>query len=160
VRRWGGRALAAAVVWGLLVGYAALSERSVRPVALAAAVAAVLAVGWLCTDTFLVDQPPRWQLYRPSNAWRTYDPRFARLSQEIAEAPDRRAAAAAVHASLMTIADGLLLDKYGVDRAGDPEAARRILGESLTSYLRAGPGKDRDIFSPRVSAALDRLESL
>lgn len=160
MRRWGGRALVVVVVWGLLIGYAALSERSVRPVALAAAVVAVLAVGWLCTDTFLLNPPPRWHLYRPSNAWRTYDPRFARLSQEIAEAPDRRAAAAAVHFSLVGVADGILLDKYGVDRAVDPESARRILGESLTSYLDTDPGKDRDIFSPRVSAALDRLESL
>ncbi len=160
MRPWGGRVLVAALAWGLLLGYAALSERPARPVALGTAVVAVLAIGWLIADTFLLDPPPRWELYRPSNAWRTHDPRFARLSQQVAEATDQRTACAAIHASLVGVADRLLLDKYGIERSTDPAAARRVLGEPLTSYLNTGPGREADPSSPRVLAALDRLEAL
>lgn len=161
MRRWGARTLAAAGAWGLLLGYAAISERSMRPAALAAAVVAALAVGWLCADTsVLLGDGPRWQLYRANTTWRTFDPRFARLSQDIAEASDRSAAAGAVHASLLRVTERVLADKYGVDLVRDPIAARLVLGQSLASYLDDGPSKDRDVVSPQVLAALDRLESL
>ncbi|MGI8701191.1 MAG: hypothetical protein ACR2JU_08295 [Nocardioidaceae bacterium] len=160
MRRWLPRALTAAAVWGLALAYALISDRAVYPAALAAAVVATLAVCWLWADTSFLSQPPRWQLYRSSTAWRTYDPRFVRLAQEVAETADQREAAAAVHDHLVKVADRLLLDTYDVDRAADPAAARRVLGEPLASYLDDGPGRDRDVMSPRVSAALDRLESL
>lgn len=160
MRRWAVRGLTAVGLWALILGYAALSERSVTLLELAAAVVAVLAVGWMCGDAFVVESAPKWQMYRASTAWRTFDPRFARLSQQIADASDARAASTAVHVNLDGIAERLLREKYGVDRAGDPEAARRILGDDLTSYLAEEAGRDKDVASPRVSAALDRLESL
>jgi G3E family GTPase len=58
------------------------------------------------------------------------------------------------------VADRLLLDKYDVSRQWDPDAAREILGEQVTSYLAAKPGSERAVFSPELSAVLDRLESL
>lgn len=157
---WTGRLLSAAAFFATAWGYAAISDRPVQPLALAAAAGAAVALYWLWADTFFLDRAPRWQLYRSATAWRTYDPRFARLAQEVAESADQREAVIAVHMHLVRVADRLLRDKYDVTRAADPAAAARILGEPLASYLADGPGKDRDVTSPRIAAALDRLESL
>ena len=160
MNRWARRAGVASVVLGLALLYATISGRAVDRPAVAAAVAAAFAVGWLCVDTSYLPSAPHWQLYRATSAWRTHDPRFGRLAQELAESADRRDAAAAVHSHLVRVADRLLLDEYAVSRAVDPDAARRLLGEPLTTYLDSGPGRDDGVGAPLVSAALDRLESL
>lgn len=158
--RWVGRLLGAAAVFGLAWAYAAISDRPVQPVALATAAISILAVCWLWADTFFLDRAPRWQLYRAATAWRTYDPRFARLAQEVAETSDQREAVVAVHQHLVRVADRILRDAYDVDSFADSAAATRILGEPTATYLADGPGKDRNVTSPRIAAALDRLESL
>lgn len=160
MRRWASRAVAVLVSWGMVLGYAALADRPAHPVAVGVAVLTLFTVGWLGADAFARLETPRWQLYRAARPWRSYDPRFARLTQQIADAADRDAAAAAVHASLTGITERLLLDRYDVDAATDPETARRILGEPLASYLETGPEPGTRLVSPRLSAALDRLESL
>lgn len=158
--RWLPRGLIPAVVFAMVWLYAAGSGRSVYPVSIAAAAAAGASVCWLWVDTCYLDEAPRWRLYRSATAWRTYDPRFARLAQEVAESSNQKAAVAAIHAHLVRVADRLLLDTYAVDRAADPAGARQVLGEPLATYLDAGPARERQVVTPRVLAALDRLESL
>lgn len=160
MRRWAGRVVAAVVIWLIVVGYAMLLGRTPHVLALATAVAAVLAVVWLCMDALAVTTPPEWGLYLPVSATRTFDPRFSRLSQLLADAADRRSASKAVHTSVADVADTLLRDKYGVDLAGDPDAARTVLGEEVWAYLAVDPAKEKDVFSERLLGVLARLEAL
>ncbi|MDX6298189.1 MAG: hypothetical protein QOI51_2046 [Nocardioidaceae bacterium] len=160
MKRWAQRGVAALAVWAALLGYAELDNRRPHPVGLAAAVLAILAVVWLCTDAYEVAQPPQWALYHSRPPTRSFDPRFSRLSQQLAEATDRHAAAVAVHTSVSQAAEGILLDKYGVDSARDPEQARQILGDLAADFVAAGPAEDRFVFSPELFDVLDRLESL
>ncbi|MEJ7630247.1 MAG: hypothetical protein WKF54_11705 [Nocardioidaceae bacterium] len=157
---WRARAGAAILVWGLVVGFAYFIERPPHLVVDGAAVCAVLTVVWLLTDTIELAEPPDWSLYHSSSPDRTFDPRFSRLSQELSDASDRRAASVAVHDSLDAVADRILLDKYDVDRSRDSQAARTILGEQVFAYLEAPPGSEKMLFSPALSDVLDRLESL
>ncbi len=154
------RILLAVVVWLALLGFGSIDDRKLYPVALAAAVAAALAVVWLCQDAYIVAEPPQWALYHSPAPSRTFDPRFSRLSQELADASDRQAAALAVYTSVAGVADRILRDTYVVDRALDPAAADRILGESISSYLAAGPSRAKNVFSPQLFDVLTRLESL
>jgi hypothetical protein len=158
--RWLARAVTAVAVWGLLLGYARLDDRQPHPVGLAAAVVSVLAVVWLCADAYEVARPPEWELYHSRAPARSFDPRFSRLSQELAESSSREAVALAVQTSVGAVADRILLDMYGVDRGRDPEAARRILGDQTADYLVRDPRRDKDVFTPQLSAVLTRLESL
>jgi hypothetical protein len=158
--RWGSRVVTACFVWVVLVGYGWLAERETHYLALTAAVAAVMTVVWLCTDAYAVALPPEWHLYYTRSPARSFDPRFSRLSQELAEASDRRAAALAVHSSVEKVADVILVDKYGIDRAADPQAAGLVLGEETMDYLAANPERERDVFSDRLFHVLERLESL
>jgi hypothetical protein len=160
MKRWAARGVVAVAVWALLVGYVRLDDRQPHPLGLATAVVAVLAVVWLCSDAYAVAVPPQWQLYYSRSPARTFDPRFSRLSQELAEASNRQAAATAVHTSLADVADRILLDTYGVDRARDPDGARAILGEATTAYLAADPTRQKDVFSRQLLDVLTRLESL
>jgi len=160
MKRWVLRGVAGVCLWGAVIGYAELTDRRPHLLALAGAVAALLTVVWLCADAFELADPPQWSLYRSPSPERTFDPRFSRLSQELAEASDRRAASVALHNSLAAVADRILLDKYDVDHAHQPEAAREILGEPATSYLEAEPGIEKVVFSRLLSDVLDRLESL
>ncbi len=160
MRRWLFRGVVAAAVWAALLGYAALDDRQPHPVGLAAAVTAVLAVVWLCTDAYEVAEPPQWALYQSISPDRTFDPRFSRLSQEIAEASDRKAASRAVHQSLSQVADKILLERYGVNRGVDPDAAREVLGGPTSAFLGVDPEDDARVFSPALSDVLTRLESL
>ena len=157
---WLKRALAVVCVWGAAVGFAVFTERHPHPLPLAAAVAAILTVVWLCVDAYQDAESPPWSLYRSPTPARTFDPRFSRLSQQLDEAADRREASVAVHASLAAVADRILLDKYDVDRERDPEAAHEILGEDVWSYLSTAAGSEKVVFSPRLFAVLDRLETL
>ncbi len=159
-KRWLLRGLVAVAVWAGVTGFAELTDRRPHLLALAGAVAAVVAVGWLCTDTLGLADAADWSLYRSPSPDRSFDPRFSRLSQELAEATDRRTASAVLHASLVAVADQILFDRYDVDRARQPVEAKDILGERATAYLAAGPGAETDVSSPRVSHVLDRLESL
>lgn len=158
--RWVWRIVTAVGLWGAAIGYGELTDRTPHLLPLAAAVAAILAVVWLCTDALEVSEPPQWTLYRSATPERTFDPRFSRLSQELAEASDRRSASIAVHRSLTAIADRMLRDRYDVDRAENPSAARDILGEPAASYLDTVPGTEKLVFSPLLFDVLDRLESL
>lgn len=159
-QRWLVRAVAALVLWACALAFAALTDRGVYPVALAAGVLALLAVVWLAQDTIGLAETPPWSLYSSAAARRTFDPRFSRLSQDLAEAADRRSASLALHASLDLIADQILLEEYDVDRERDPERAREILGEQVTAYLASAPGSERQLFSPELDRVLDRLEML
>ncbi len=127
---------------------------------LAAAVAAILTVVWLCVDAYQDAEPPQWSLYRSPSPARTFDPRFSRLSQELDEASDRREASRGGAYESVPVADRILFDKYDVDRELHPEAARAILGEDVWSYLHSRPGSEKVVFSPQLFAVLDRLESL
>lgn len=160
MRRWVWRIVTAFGVWAAVIGYGELTDRRPHLLALAGAVAAILTVVWLCVDALELSDPPQWTLYRSPTPERTFDPRFSRLSQELAEAADRRSASIAVHRSLSAVADRILRDKYDVDRARDPSAARDILGEPAASYLEAAPGTEKAVFSPLLFDVLDRLESL
>lgn len=160
MRRWAGRVALAVVIWLVVVGYAKLLGRTPHVLALATAVAAVLAVVWLWMDALAVTRPPEWGLYLPRTPTRTFDPRFSRLSQMLADAPDRRSASEAVHTSVADVADTLLRDKYGVDLAADPEAARTVLGDEVWAYLAVDAAKEKDVFSERLLGVLARLEGL
>ena len=105
-------------------------------------------------------EPAQWSLYRAPAPARTFDPRFSRLAQELDEASDRRSASLAVHTSLSAVADRILFDRYDVDRARDPDAAREILGEQAWTYLDTTPRNEKMVFSPQLFDVLDRLESL
>jgi len=157
---WLQRAAVGICVWLAAIAFAIFTERHPHPLALAAAVAAVLTVVWLCVDAFQTTEAPQWSLYRAPAPPRTFDPRFSRLSQELNEATDRRAASVALHTSLSAVADRILLDKYAVDLEREPAAAREILGEQAWSYLEARPSSEKVVFSPQVFDVLDRLESL
>lgn len=154
------RVVAAVALWGLLIGYAKLDDRQPHAVGLAAAVGAVLAAVWLCVDAYEVADPPQWTLYHSRPVSRSFDPRFSRLSQELAEASNRQAASFAVHVSVERVADRILLDKYGVDRAAEPATASQILGNQATAFLAADPAADKNVFTPQLSDVLTRLESL
>lgn len=160
MRLWALRAAAAVVVWGVVVAFAYFIERPPHLVVDAAAVGALLTVVWLVADASDLAEKPDWSLYHSPSPDRTFDPRFSRLSQELADASDRRAASTALHDSLDAVADRILLDKYDIDRTRDPEAARTILGEDVSTYLAKVPGSEKTVFSPELSAVLDRLESL
>jgi hypothetical protein len=160
MRRWVKRVAIAVCFWIGTMGFAVFTDRHPHPFALAAATAALFTVGWLCTDAFEDAETPQWTLYRVASPERTFDPRFSRLSQELDEATDRKAASRALHASLNAVAGHILLAKYDVDLGRQPEEARSILGERAWSYLDATPGDDRVVFTPLVSDVLDRLESL
>jgi hypothetical protein len=159
-RLWVRRAAAAVGVWGLTLAFAVFTDRSPHVLAVAAATLAVLTIVWLCTDVFEYEHVGEWILYRAPAAGRTFDPRFSRLSQQLDEDRDRDATAVALHASLTSIADRLLLDKHGVDRLAQPAAARDILGPQASSYLDRGPLSGVDIFTPQLFDTLDTLESL
>lgn len=160
MRLWAPRAAAVVLIWVLVVAFAYFIERPPHLVVDAAAVGALLTVGWLLADATGRAEPPDWSLYHSSSPDRTFDPRFSRLSQELADASNRRAASLVVHDSLDAVADRILLDKYDIDRARDPDAARTILGEQVSAYLCQVPGSEKTVFSPELSAVLDRLESL
>lgn len=160
--RWVWRALAAVCVWAAALGFVVLTERELHPLELAAASTAVLTVLWLCLDAYQHAGEAQWSLYRAAAPERTFDPRFSRLSQQLDEDTDRQSASTALHASLVAVADRLLLDRYDVDRGREPAAARRILGDRAWSYLDTGPGPGADtvVFTPLLFDVLDRLESL
>ncbi len=160
MRRWLKRVVAAFAVWAFILGFAVFTERDPHPIPLAAAVAAGLAVVWLCTDIHQGEETPEWSLYHAPAPARTFDPRFSRLSQELNEASDRRSASRAVHTSLSKVADRILLDRYDIDRASNPVEARAILGERAWSYLTTKPGDEKVVFSAELFDVLDRLESL
>jgi hypothetical protein len=160
MRRWLARMVIAGCVWAAVIGYAELTDRRPHLLALAGAVVALMTLVWLVADVLGLADPVEWSLYRAPSPDRTFDPRFSRLSQELAEASDRHAASVALHASLSAVADRILLDTYDVDRAADPSRARDILGDDTVWYLEAEPGAEKVVFSARVSAVLDRLESL
>ena len=159
--RWVWRIVTAVGLWGAAIGYGELTDRTPHLLPLAAAVAAILAVVWLCTDALEVSEPPQWTLYRSAAPERTFDPRFSRLSQELAEASDRRSASIAVHRSLTAIADRMLRDRYDVDRRREPD--RQPATYSVSPRRRtstAVPGTEKLVFSPLLFDVLDRLESL
>jgi hypothetical protein len=160
LRRWIVRAVVAGCVFGAVLAFALLTDRSPDAWVVAGSVVAVLAVVWLGMDTIELADPPDWSLYRSASPARTFDPRFSRLSQELAEAADRQGASLALHQSLADVADTILLEKYDVDRARAPAAADEILGEPVTAYLASEPGTERVVFSPALFDVLDRLESL
>jgi hypothetical protein len=160
VRRWAGRAAGAAALWLLVLGYAYLDDRTPHVVGLAAAVTAILAVVWLSVDAFEDTRPTYWRIHATRIPTRTFDPRFSRLSQMLAEASDRRAAAEAVHSSIAAVTDALLRDKFRIDRHDDPAAARALLGDEVWVYLNDGHGNDKNVFSERLLGVLARLESL
>lgn len=160
MKRWVWRALFAAFTFGVALGFAALTDRTANYVPLAAAIVAVLTVIWLCVDAYGLSEPPRWLLYRSPPVQRSFDPRFSRLSQELTDFADRRAASRALHTSLTAVADQILLDRYGVDRDQAPERAHQLLGDEVDDYLRSPPGATKSVFSSTVYHVLDRLESL
>lgn len=160
MKRWFYRALLAVGVWGVALGYAALTDRTANYVPLAAAIAAVLTVIWLCADAYSLSESPHWMLYRAPPARRSFDPRFSRLSQELTDAADRQAASLALHTNLTAVAEQILLDRYGIDSELSPDRARDLLGADVDDYLRAQPGNAKVVFSPTVFTVLDRLESL
>jgi hypothetical protein len=157
---WISRVTVATVVWALLVGWALLDNRQPHYLGVAAAVAACFTVGWLCADAYTLALPPQWEMYYSRSVGRTFDPRFSRLSQELAEARSREAAAVAVHANVARVADRILLDKYGVERGAEPDRAAQVLGAEITGYLAVDPRRERDVFSDRLFDVLARLESL
>ena len=65
-----------------------------------------------------------------------------------------------MHVSVERVADRILLDKYGVDRAAEPATASQILGNQATAFLAADPAADKNVFTPQLSDVLTRLESL
>jgi len=158
--RWLARLAVAAALWGALCLWANLDDRNPYYLGLAAAVLASLTVVWLCVDAYSVALPPQWEIHYSHSPGRTFDPRFSRLSQELAEAANRQAAATALHESIESLADGLLRDKYGIERGTDPEEAQRVLGPEVTAYLATEPRREREPFSPRLFDVLTRLESL
>lgn len=140
--------------------WARLDNRDPHYLGLAAAVLAGLAVIWLCVDAYSVSLPPQWELYFSRSPGRSFDPRFSRLSQELAEASNRQTASIALHDSIEKIADEILRTKYGVERRTDPEGAQRVLGPEVSAYLAVDPNRERDVFSQRLFDVLTRLESL
>ena len=157
---WLLRVLGAASVWGLIVAWAVLDDRDPHYIGLAAAVGAAFAVIWLWVDACSFALPPQWYVYNRRPIARSFDPRFSRLSQELAEAASRQEAAVAVHLNVAKVADQILVDKYGVVRSRDVEEAARILGPETSAYLVANPNRERDVFSPQLFDVLARLESL
>src|SRR5581483_2553654 len=97
--RWLARLAVAAALWGALCLWANLDDRNPYYLGLAAAVLASLTVVWLCVDAYSVALPPQWEIHYSHSPGRTFDPRFSRLSQELAEAANRQAAATALHES-------------------------------------------------------------
>jgi hypothetical protein len=160
MKLWLKRTAAVVVVWAVTLGFALFIDRHPQPIALAAGVAAVLSVVWLCVDAYQDPGPADWSLYRAPAPARTFDPRFSRLSQQLNEADDRQEASVAVRTSLSAVADRLLLDKYEVDRHRDPESAARILGDQVWRYLTSDADADQVTFSPQLFAVLDTMEAL
>jgi hypothetical protein len=159
---WVRRAFAALGVWVLTVAFFMFTDRGPHPVAIGAATTATVTIVWLCTDAFDEGGTAEWTLYRAPAPDRTFDPRFSRLSQQLDGDPDRQAAAQTLHASLNAVADRILVDKYDVDRARQPAAAREILGPRAWTYLETTPaaGSGPRGFPPQLFDTLDTLESL
>jgi hypothetical protein len=160
VRHWLNRIAVGLAVWGFLVWWARLDDRHPHYLGIGAAVAAAFTIIWLCADAYSVAIPPQWEMYYSRSVGRTFDPRFSRLSQELAEADSREAAAIAVHNNVARVADQILVDKYGIDRSADPDRAAQVLGPEITGYLASDARRERDVFSDRLFDVLARLESL
>lgn len=162
-RSWWRRGAAVLAVWGLLVGYAELTNRPFSIVALLPVALAVLAVWWFATDTAGSTLPPDWRPFRHQPVMRTFDSRFTRLRQDVTEIGQRPAAEIDVRRALLVASNALLLEDYGIDAVAQPAARADVLGADAVAFIDgAGPAtRAGDLtYLPRLFAVLDRLETL
>lgn len=160
VRRWWRRVLLAVAGWLVAWGFIALRGGSPQPLLLAIAAATAVVVGGVVVDALAgvgeVDWTPAHSAY--SRQW-GLDPRFSRLSRSFTDGTEPQQVAEQVHDSLCVVVDGLLETRHGIDRHGDPEAARVVLGDEVAAYLQRPPRYRRGHFS-ELLPLLTAMESL
>jgi len=153
--RWGWRALGfLAVAAGLTA--TAYAGAKFHPVELVATALAVCALAWLSTDLANQLYAARWE-GAPSRTEmnRGRDFRLAYLTRLLGEDDLSQA-----HKSFVAITDAMLVSRYGVSRAGEPEKARAILGDRLHDFVTHAPVASPYDYHRRLPEALTRLEEL
>jgi hypothetical protein len=156
LKRFGSACLCGLAIWGFTAWVGLRPEAAMVIVVTVAVFAVVWLVRGVAAETAPVDWKP---LHRPAGSSFGLDPRFSRLARSFSDGNDPKSVAEQVHYTLVRAIDERLAAKYGIDRQADPEAARRVLGELLTSYVELPPHVRRGNV-PYLSKVVTRIESL
>ncbi|MEP6665170.1 MAG: hypothetical protein ABJA81_01865 [Nocardioidaceae bacterium] len=155
------RRVGTACAWGLTVwGFTAWVGLRPEPALVIGLTLVLFVAGWLVAGIAAETAPVEWKpLHRSSGSTFGLDQRFSRLSQSFSDGTDPQYVADQVHHILVRVIDDRLAARHGIDRQTDPQAARVVLGERLTSYVEQPPRPRRGNVS-YLSDLVTRIESL
>jgi len=152
---WPLRVLAVAAV-ALLLWLLRYLGAGFHPASLLALAVAVCVLAWVATDLSDGLRTARWE-GPPGRTQmnRGRDFRLAYLTRLLGEDDLHEA-----HRVLVRLTDQILLGRYGVSRAAQPDRARAILGRDLDDFLAHAPVASPHDYHHRLPAALSRIEDL
>jgi hypothetical protein len=157
---WTARVAAAAALWVVVVGIAAVQGNHPDALLIGLTLAAFATTLWLYLDASAHDAGPTWDRVdddpvRPPGE----DSRLALLSRVVGQHLDAREVGDALHRHLEELAEQRLMARHGVSWRVDPERAAPLLGPELLALARQQPPYPR-LDVRQIDVLLSRIEAL
>ena len=161
-RRWGARALTAALVWALIVLLLTVADADPSVVPLAAVVVGVTVAVSLAIDLGNEPTSSLWPTTPLAEGPRGDDPRVQRLQQLIDSARSTDGRSGPVRRILHAVVDERVAVRYSVSPDADPVRYGEIVGADLVEWLTAD---EPDRAAPPITrrellGILQRIEAL
>jgi len=160
VKRLSARRLALAIaVWVVALGSMILAGMGPNPILLAVTVAAVACGSWVVADIGSSVERANWYVLDASSTLtRGEDGRVGLLHRHLdslaSHSVDR------VSPLLVGVIEDRVRNRYAVERDGDPEGFRRIVGPELAAFIQSTEADNRAIPPRSLPGIITRIEAL